>query len=225
MPPIGAQSHVPARDNRPEFPVAGQTRNCENSGLQITEAHMHTETENGKRKRARTGRAAVPARGAAPRLFACHLRKKQAPRPLAAERASLDACWQGDQRQGGGARGGSLAVGERLTRQVSFGRLRASKQFRKELVARNAGDPLYLDGTSRGDTPTLPTKYGRLVDRRVEHEPELLKAHPFVLFTVSGDFGFMAHVHLSCISCNFTQAGRLHFNLTNSLYTCDRVAS
>lgn len=104
--------------------------------------------------------------------------------------------------------------GDARGKRRSFGGLRHLEKFRQDQIARNAGDRFDLNGPLWRDLPTLPAENGRLVDRRREELAEVLKAHPVVLFAISGDGGSVFHGANSCISCNYWQEGSLHVAIT-----------
>lgn len=88
----------------------------------------------------------------------------------------------------------------------------------------DADDAFDFDCTTRRDLPALPPQDRRLVDRRREQFPELLKAHPVIGFPVLGDGRCVSHVVICCISCNFIQAKKLHDAITLNNWRIDKVA-
>ncbi|MGM4909145.1 hypothetical protein [Rhizobium sp. 768_B6_N1_8] len=96
----------------------------------------------------------------------------------------------------------------------SWRSLRNLEEFRKEPSALDTSHGLDLYSAARRYVASLPSHDSRLINRRRKELAEILKGHPIMLFAISGDFRFLAHVASGCITCNLWQAEMLYDALT-----------
>lgn len=91
-------------------------------------------------------------------------------------------------------------------------------------MTRDADDTLDFNSPPWRYLTSFPPQYRRFVDGGREKLAELLKAHSVVVFTVLRNRRGRFHNGIRCISCNSTQAKKLHDAITMENLRIGRVA-
>lgn len=106
-------------------------------------------------------------------------------------------------RRQGSREGGAPCCSRLAWRTSSFGRLhRSAENLRQQMLPRNAGNRLDVDGPPSIKPTALPARNRRLVDRRIEQQTERLKRQLVRLTIQSNGVAVVFHADSSCILCN-----------------------